>query len=128
MSLKKTGPVNSALFAAALSVSSPISAAEEIEVQPLGPSGWNSIWGHAVATGSGPRMVGPLTRIDVPREHASYLFTTPAHPAHPSIVRRSYREDDGKTVVETQAWSSGAPAAFKRWLKQIVAGDAPQAR
>jgi len=64
-----------------------------------------------------------LTYIVVPTEAAGYFFTTPAHPAHPAVVRRSIVVNRNRTFVHTIGYYAGSRAAFAEWMNLFLAED-----
>jgi hypothetical protein len=97
-----------------------IAQGTEVTIEPLDTRTWDLLWAQAAATGGSPRMAGAVTRVVVPDGASRYLFTTPAHPAHPTVVYQAVKKEEGKSTTTTRAWSSGAPAALGRWLDQLT--------
>lgn len=94
---------------------------DEIDIRGVTPAGWNALWNEALAKSEGrARPDGPVWVIEVPSERAVYFFTTPLHPAHPSIVRRGRVEGDKGAYIKTTAWTDGAPEPFKVWLQGLL--------
>lgn len=97
------------------------SFSQEVDINGITPAGWNRLWDQAMAKSGGRAQPdGQVWVIEVPSERAVYFFTTPLHPAHPSIVRRARVEGDKGAFVQTVAWTDGAPVAFEAWLAALL--------
>jgi len=63
-----------------------------------------------------------VVQCDDPTVH--FLFTKPAHPAHPGIIEeRLFQDAFGKWRIRTEGYAFGSTApspAFERWLAEIT--------
>lgn len=97
------------------------SVADEIDINALTPALWDRLWNQAmVKSGGRAQPDGQVWVVEVPRERAVFFFTTPLHPAHPSIVRRGRQEGDKGAFIKTIAWTDGSPEPFRAWLKALL--------
>ena len=53
-----------------------------------------------------------------------WYFTKAGHPAHPGVVRRALKQNNGRFFIDTQGWSFAAEPGqpgFKHWLADFDA-------
>ena len=66
--------------------------------------------------------------VEVGPENAIYVFTTPAHPAHPGVVIRQVVERDGHVGLTRRGHYAGDSRAYDRWWRQFDELDAKAKR
>ena len=81
---------------------------------------FESLWSEATAGQHALTEYPDYTMVD--RGDVFWYFTKPGHDAHPGVVRRAIRPNNGRFFIDTQGWSFAAEAGqpgFKRWLAEF---------
>jgi hypothetical protein len=81
-----------------------------------------SLWAEATAGEHSLTDYGDYTMVDA--GDVFWYFTKAGHPAHPGVVRRALKQNNGRFFIDTQGWSFAAEPGqpgFKRWLADFDA-------
>lgn len=86
---------------------------------------WSTFRDEVLAkTGMERRESANQLVVTVPAESAIYVFTQPAHPAHPAVVVRRLMTVDGGTSINRMGHFAGNEQAFAAWWKTFDSLDA----
>ena len=83
---------------------------------------FESLWTEATAGEHSLTDYGDYTMVDA--GDVFWYFTKVGHPAHPGVVRRALKQNNGRFFIDTQGWSFAAEPGqpgFKRWLANFDA-------
>jgi hypothetical protein len=81
-----------------------------------------SLWAEATAREHSLTDYGDYTMVDA--GDVFWYFTKAGHPAHPGVVRRALKQNNGRFFIDTQGWSFAAEPGqpgFKHWLANFDA-------
>ncbi len=100
-------------------------SAEAGEISQIDAATYQNMLEEAtVAKGGVKSEEGDTLRVELGAENTVLFFTTPDHPAHPSVIAVKVRREEGVPHILTDGWRAGDQRAFDDWFTAFVRHNA----
>ena len=98
-------------------------------VTPIGEDAFQAMLKDATGEKGGMKVQdGSVLRVELAAESTVLFFTTPSHPAHPSVVSVKVMREDDIPRIFTDGWHGGDRRAFEEWFTGFTRRSARLAR